>query len=297
MPQKLIECVPNFSEGRRPEVMEAIVTSIKNTEGVKVLDWSHDRNHNRMVVTFIGAPEPVQSAVLKSARKAVELIDLNEHHGEHPRIGAVDVIPFIPLSGITLEECAQLAHSSGKSIYEELNLPVYFYEAAALNPDRKNLADIRKGNFEGLKTDIAKPERHPDVGKPRLHPTAGAVVVGARPFLVAFNVNLHSANLEIAKAIANRVREARGGLKNVKALGMKLEDRGIVQVSMNLVNCDETPIYRVIEAVRIEAKRYGVSIAGTEVVGLIPLKYLMETATYYMQLESFKPEQVLETHL
>ncbi len=297
MPTPIVECVPNFSEGRRPEVMQAIVDAVRATNGVKLLDWSHDANHNRMVVTFVGAPDEVRKAAFNSAKKAVELIDLNQHTGEHPRIGAVDVIPFVPVSGVTLEECAKLSHELGKSIYQELKLPVYFYESAAVRPDRKNLADIRKGNFEGLKTEIKKPERHPDVGEAKLHPTAGAVVVGARPFLVAFNMNLQSNDLKIAKAIANRVREARGGLKNVKALGMQLADRGIVQVSMNLVNCDETPMYRVIELVRAEAKRFGVSVLETEIVGLVPLKYLVETASYYMQLEGFKFDQVLETHL
>jgi glutamate formiminotransferase len=297
MAGKIVECVPNFSEGRKPEVMEAVVDSVQKTEGVKLLDWSHDVNHNRMVVTFIGSPEAVIEGAVNSSKKAVELIDLNHHTGEHPRIGAVDVIPFVPVSGITLEECAQLAYQCGKRIYQELKLPVYYYEAAAKTPNRKNLSNVRNIGYEKLKVEVKTPERYPDEGEPQLHPTAGAVVIGARPFLVAFNINLHCSDIKIAKAIANRVREARGGLKNVKALGMELKDRGMVQVSMNLVNCDETPIYRVIELVKAEAKRYGVTAAETEIVGLVPLKYLTETAIYYMQLEGFKTEQILDTRL
>jgi glutamate formiminotransferase len=297
MPEAIVECVPNFSEGRNPEIMEAIVNAVKNTKGVKLLDWSHDVNHNRMVVTFIGSPESIMEGAFNSSRKAVELINLNQHTGEHPRIGAVDVIPFVPVSGITLEECAQLAHQCGKRINQDLKLPVYYYEAAAQKPERKNLSDVRNIGYEKLKIEVKNKDRHPDEGMPELHPTAGAVVIGARPFLVAFNVNLLSSDLKIAKAIANRVREAKGGLKNVKALGMELKDRGMVQVSMNLVNCDETPIYRAIELVKVEAKRYGIAVAETEIVGLVPLKYMIDTAVYYMQLEGFKTEQILDTRL
>lgn len=293
----VVECVPNFSEGRRPEVMEQIVAAVKETPGVKLLDWSHDANHNRMVVTFVAPPEAAVDGAVNGAKKAVELIDLNRHTGEHPRIGAVDVVPFVPVSGITLEECAKLAHVCGKRMHEQLKLPVYYYEAAALHPYRKNLPDVRNIGYEKLKDDVQQKERHPDLGEPKLHPTAGAVVIGARPFLVAFNVNLATTDVKIAKAIANRVREAKGGLKNVKALGMELKDRGLTQVSMNLVNCDETPIYRVIELVKAEARRYGVTAVETEVVGMIPLKYLVETAGYYMQLSDFKTEQILDTHL
>jgi glutamate formiminotransferase len=297
MNKQIVECVPNFSEGRRADVMEAIVEAIRTTPGIKLLDWSHDVNHNRMVVTFVGEPDAVVEGAFHGARKAVELIDLNQHTGEHPRIGAVDVIPFVPVSGITLEECAQLAYRCGKKIWEELKLPVYYYEAAAKTPTRKNLSDVRNIGYEKLKTEVEKPERHPDEGEPRLHPTAGAVVVGARPFLVAFNINLNTPDVKIAKAIANRIREARGGLKNVKALGMELKDRNMAQVSMNLVNCDETPIYRVIELVKAEARRDGVSVAETEIVGLVPLKYLLETTQYYMQLAEFRKEQILEANL
>ena len=293
----VVECVPNFSEGRRPEVMEQIVAAVKETPGVKLLDWSHDANHNRMVVTFVASPDAAVNGAVNGAKKAVELIDLNRHTGEHPRIGAVDVVPFVPVSGVTLEECAKLAHACGKRMHDELQLPVYYYEAAAMHPSRKNLPDVRNIGYEKLKEEVQQKERHPDVGEPKLHPTAGAVVVGARPFLVAFNVNLATADVKIAKAIANRVREAKGGLKNVKALGMELKDRGLAQVSMNLVNCDETPIYRVIELVKAEARRYGVSAVETEIVGMVPLKYLVETAQYYMQLADFKTEQILDTHL
>lgn len=297
MKAPLVECVPNFSEGRRPAVMEAIADAIRRTEGVKLLDWSSDPNHNRMVTTFIGAPKAVCQAALESARKAVELIDLNQHTGEHPRIGAVDVIPIVPLSGITLEECALLARELGQQIFTQLKVPIYFYEASAKRPERKNVADIRKGNFEGLQDEIANPERHPDIGPPKLHPTAGAVIVGARQFLVAFNVNLKTGDLQIAKAIAERVRESGGGLKNVRALGMMLFDRNIAQISMNLTNCEETPIHSALEAVRQEAKKFGVEVLETELIGLVPMKYLVESAVSSLNLRSFSKNQVLENHL
>lgn len=318
----LVECVPNFSEGRRSEIVEAIIHELDGISGVKLLDYSMDKDHNRSVVTFVGTPAGVVEGAFRTARKGVELINLEEHQGSHPRIGAVDVVPFIPVSGVGISDCVKLAHALGERIFSELKVPVYFYEEAALKPERKNLAEIRKGNYEGLKQEIALPHRHPDVGGPRLHPTAGATVVGARQFLVAFNVNLSSPELKIAREIARRVREKDGGLKNVKAMGVILQERNQAQVSMNLVNCSQTPIYRVVELIKVEAARYGVTVAGTEVVGLVPLQYVMDTVTYYLQkdgiespgslhdfqslsgrfvhylqLEEFESSQILETRL
>lgn len=293
----IVECVPNFSEGRRQDVIESIAQNIKSVPGVTLLNYSSDQDHNRSVFTFVGSPEACSKAAFIGAKEAVEKIDLNKHEGEHPRIGAVDVIPFIPVSNCTMDECIVTAHNLGKKIWEDLKLPVYFYEKAALNPNRRNLAEIRKGNYEGLKTDVTKPEKHPDIGTPALHPTAGAVVVGARSFLVAYNVNLGTSDLNIAKKIAKIIREKDNGLKNIKAMGVALSDRNLAQVSMNLVNCDETPIYRVVETIRFEAARYGVSIIGTEIVGLVPLKYAVNALEYYLQLEGFKENQILEYNL
>lgn len=294
---KLVECVPNFSEGRRKEVIDAIADAVRSVEGVRLLDVESDPNHNRCVVSFVGSPEAVKAAALASAAKAVELIDMNRHKGEHPRLGAVDVIPFIPISGIELKECVELAHAAGKELWERLKLPVYFYEDAALRPERRNLADVRKGEYEGLKNDIVKPERHPDVGEAALHPTAGAVVVGARGPLVAFNVNLGTDNLDTAKRIAKAVRAKDGGFAFVKALGFELKDRGIVQVSMNMINFRGTPLFRVYETIKNEAERYGVPVVGTEIVGLVPLDALLDCADHYLRLEKFKREQVLEVRL
>lgn len=294
---QIVECVPNFSEGKRQEVIDSIAAKIRSIPEVTLLDYSMDANHNRSVFTFVGSPVGCAEAAFQGAKEAVAKIDLNNHQGEHPRIGAVDVIPFIPIADCTMEECVKLAYSLGEKVWKELELPVYFYEAAAKHPARRNLAEIRKGNYEGLKTEVAKPERHPDLGNPSLHPTAGAVVIGARNFLVAFNVNLGTSDIGIAKKIAKIVREKDGGLKNVKAMGVALSDRNLAQVSMNLVNCDETPIYRVVETIRFEAARHGVTIIGTEIVGLIPLKYAVNALNYYMQLENFNGNQILESNL
>lgn len=293
----IVECVPNFSEGRSQEVIEGIASAIKGVSGVTLLDYSWDESHNRSVFTFVGDIQSCAEAAFQSAKKAVDCIDLNRHQGEHPRIGAVDVIPFIPISNCTMDDCVKLAHVLGERVWNDLNVPVYYYEAAAKHPHRKNLANIRKGNYEGLKLEIGQPERHPDVGKPALHPTAGATVIGARNFLVAFNVNLGTSNIDIAKKIAKIIREKDGGLRNIKAMGVHLSDRNLAQVSMNLVNCDETPIYRVVETIRFEAARYGIPIIGTEIVGLIPLKYAVNALEYYLQLEGLKENQILESNL
>lgn len=296
--ERIVECVPNFSEGKRKEVVEKIVGEIKKVKGVNVLDVESDADHNRSVVTFIGEPEAVGEAAFLATKKACELIDMNKHRGEHPRIGAMDVIPFVPLSNVTMEECVQLAKKVGKRIADELGIPVYLYEAAATREDRVNLSDIRKGEYEGLKKEIgSNPDRKPDYGDAKLHPTAGATVVGAREPLIAFNVNLGTEDVEIAKKIAKAVRFSSGGLKNVKAKGFVIRERGIVQVSMNLTNYKETPIFRVFEMVKREAERYGVPVIGSEIIGLVPLDAVVDVVDFYLQLENFKKNQILETHL
>lgn len=295
---EIVECVPNFSEGRSKEIIEAILEEIKNVKDVHLLDYEMDADHNRSVVTFIGKPEAVKKAAFAAAEKAAELIDMEKHKGEHPRIGATDVIPFIPISNVTMKECAALARELGKEIAEKLNIPVYFYEEAATRGDRKNLANIRKGQYEILKKEIIKDEnRKPDCGPAKMHPTAGATVVGARMPLIAFNVNLNTNDLKIAKEIAKAVRHSGGGLRYVKAMGFDIKKRNIVQVSMNLVNYKRTPIFRVFEMIKSEAKRYGVSILGSEVIGLIPMDALIDCADFYLQIEDFKKEQILENRL
>jgi len=256
-----------------------------------------DKDHNRSVITFIGEPEEVKKAAFSLVAKAVELIDMNQHKGEHPRIGAADVVPFIPISNMDMKECVKLAEELGQEIAEKLGVPVYLYEEAARVPERKNLENIRRGQYEGLKEEISKPERHPDFGEARMHPTAGATVVGARPPLVAFNVNLSTSDVKIAKKIAKAVRFSGGGYRYVKAMGFEIKERGIVQVSMNLVNYKGTPIYRVFETIKREAQRYGVSIIGSEVIGLIPQEALIDCAEYYLQIENFSRDQILENKL
>ncbi len=295
---KLVECVPNFSEGRREEVVNQIVAEITKVPGVKLLDKEMDPDHNRSVITFVAPPEAVVEAAFNATKKAAELIDLNKHRGAHPRIGATDVIPFVPLKDITVEECVELANKLAKRIADELNIPVYLYEEAATRPERKDLAWIRKGEFEGLREAIkTDPLRKPDYGPSEVHPTAGATVVGVRKFLIAYNVNLGTNDLSIAKKIARRVRAKHGGLSAVKALGFELKNRGIVQVSMNLVDFEKSPVYLAFELVRILAERYGVPVIGSEVVGLIPQKALTQVADFYLRLENFKEDQILENKL
>ncbi len=295
---KLVEVVPNFSEGRREEVVNAIVSEITKVPGVKLLDKEMDPDHNRSVITFVAPPDAAVEAAFNATKKAAELIDLNKHSGAHPRIGATDVIPFVPLKDITVEECVELAHKLGKRIAEELNIPVYLYEEAATRPERKDLAWIRKGEFEGLREAIkTDPARKPDYGPDELHPTAGATVVGVRKFLIAYNVNLGTSDLSIAKKIARRVRAKHGGLSAVKALGFELKNRGIVQVSMNLVDFEKSPVYLAFELVKLLAERYGVPVIGSEVVGLIPQKALTQVADFYLRLENFKDDQILENRL
>ncbi|MCL4515577.1 MAG: glutamate formimidoyltransferase [Firmicutes bacterium] len=298
MEARIVECVPNFSEGRRKEVIEAIAGQVRAVEGVRLLDYTSDVNHNRTVMTFVGAPRAVKEAAFTAIAKAAALINMEEHRGEHPRIGATDVVPFVPVMNVSMEECVALARELGKEVAERLDIPVYLYEAAATRPERRNLADIRRGQYEGLKAEIGKdPARDPDFGPARLHPAAGATVIGARPPLVAFNVNLGTPDVRIAREIARRVRAKNGGLANVKALGVMLEDRRMAQVSMNLVNYRETAVYRAFELVKMEAACYGVPVVGSEIVGLVPMDALLDGAEYYLRLEGFDRRQILERRL
>ena len=294
---KLVECVPNFSEGRRPEVIEAITAEVTAVPGVKLLDVKPDASHNRVVVTFVGEPQAVKEAAFRSCRKASELIDMEQQTGEHPRIGATDVIPFIPVKNVTMEECVELARSLGEEIAEKLGIPVYLYEEAAKIPTRRALPDIRKGQYEGLKQDISKPERHPDYGAPQMHPTAGATVVGARQFLIAYNINLSTSDVQIAKNIAAAIREAKGGYKYCRAMGIMIEERNLAQVTINMVNYTGTPLHRVFETVKSEAARYGVNVIGSEIVGLTPLQALLDAADYYLRLEGFDRKQIMEENV
>ena len=296
---KLVECVPNFSEGRRPEVIEAIAEEVRQVANVKLLDVKADPSHNRVVVTFVGEPQAVKQAAFNCCKKAAELIDMEKHHGEHPRIGATDVIPFIPVKNVSMEECAQLADELAQEIAVKLNIPVYLYEEAAKIPGRKALPDIRKGQYEGLKTEISKPERRPDYGPAQLHPTAGATVVGARQFLIAYNINLDTSDVNIAKKIANSIREAKGGYKYVRAMGVTVQigDRDIAQVTINMVNYQGTPLFRVFETVKSEAARYGVNVLGSEIIGLTPMQALLDAAEFYLRLDGFDRKQVLEDNL
>ncbi|MDR1731354.1 MAG: glutamate formimidoyltransferase [Synergistaceae bacterium] len=294
---KLVECVPNFSEGQRPEVVSAIVDAARAVPEVRVLDYSSDPAHNRTVLTFVGEPQAVKKAAFDCCAKAAELIDMEKHRGGHPRIGATDVIPFIPVVGVTMEECVALAHDLGKEIADKLSIPIYFYEAAAKRPQMKALPDVRKGEYEGLKEAIKTPERAPDEGPHAMHPTAGATVVGARPFLVAFNINLDTPNVSLAKKIAQTIRAARGGYVNCRAIGLLLDDQEISQVSINMTDYTSTPLHRVFETVKSEAARYGINVVGSEVIGLTPMQALIDAAEFYLRLEGFKRDQILEARL
>ena len=294
---KIIECVPNFSEGRNKQIVEKITDAFRAKNGVKLLDYSSDTDHNRSVITVAGEPEDLKETVLDAVGIAVELINLNNHSGQHPRMGAVDVIPFIPIKNVTMDEAIALSREVGKTIGEKYNLPVFLYEQSATAPHRENLAMVRKGEFEGMKEKMLSPEWKPDFGPKQPHPTAGAVAVGARMPLVAYNVNLGTSDIEIATAIAKKVRHIGGGLRFCKAMGVELENRNITQVSMNLTDYTKTSIYRAHEMVRMEAKRYGVSVIGGEVIGLVPLEALVDSAAYYLGLENFSVDQVLEAKL
>ena len=293
----VIESIPNVSEGRRPEVIARIADAIRTTPGVRLLDHSSDASHNRSVFTLAGDAAGVKNATLALIEQAIAAIDLRAHRGEHPRLGAVDVVPFVPIEGITMAECVALAKDVGAAVADRFGLPVFLYEEASSNPARRNLEDIRRGEFEGLAARMRSPEWAPDFGPVAPHPSAGAVVIGARMPLIAYNINLNTNRLDVAKKIAAAIRHSSGGLRHVKAAGFTLEDRGIVQVSMNLTNYEKTPIFRVFDLVKREAARYGVSILESEIIGLVPAAALVSAAEYYLQLERFGPEQVLENKL
>ena len=295
---EIVWCVPNFSEGRDKNVIDQITAEVKEVEGVRFLSADADIDHHRVVVSFVGTRAGVAEAAFRAVAKGAELIDLNGHEGEHPRMGAADVVPFVPVQGVTMDDCVAIANEVGERIGSELDIPVYLYEKAATRPERQNLATVRKGQFEGLKELIGKdPTREPDFGPNHIHPTAGATAVGARMPLVAYNVNLGTDDVQIAKAVAKAVRHISGGFRHVKAMGFEIKDRGITQVSMNLVNYKASPIHRVQEAIRREAARYGVPVVGAEVVGLVPQEALVEVAKWYLQLEDFANEQVLENRI
>ena len=293
----IIECIPNVSEGRRPDVVSSMADAIRSVAGVRLLDFSSDASHNRSVFTLVGDAAGVEQAVLALFERAVAAIDLRTHTGEHPRLGAVDVVPFVPIEGVTMAECVALAKKVGASVAERFKVPVYLYEEASANPARKNLEDIRRGEFEGLAAKMATEGWAPDYGPAVPHASAGASVIGARMPLIAYNINLATDRLDVAKKIAAAIRHSSGGFRYVKAAGFKLEERGIVQVSMNLTNYEKTPIFRVFEVVKREAERYGVSILESEIVGLVPSAALNAAAEFYLQIEGFKPDQVLENKL
>lgn len=295
--QQLLECIPNFSEGRRQEVIDKIADAVRQVSAVRLLDVSSNPDHNRTVLTFVGPPEAVAEAAFAATAAAVQLINMEEHKGEHPRIGAMDVVPFVPIAGMTMDDAVGIANAVGKRIADELSVPVYLYTAAATVLSRKRLPDVRQGQYEGLKQAITQQERKPDYGQPKMHATAGATAVGARPPLIAFNVNLGTTNLQIARTIAKSLRESSGGLMNVQALGVDLAEQGIVQVSMNLLDYVRTPIHRAYELVRVEAERHGVPIVGSEIVGLAPLDALIGVADFYLRLTGFTRAQVLEARL
>lgn len=291
---KLCECVPNFSEGKDQKIIESLARPFRDTPGVKLLDVSSDPHHNRTVITACGEPEALVAAALAAVKEAVARIDLNSHRGAHPRMGAADVVPFVPVKGMDMAECVALAKSLGEMV-GQMGVPVILYEEAATAPHRRNLAQVRKGEFEGWREKIKDPEWHPDYGPAEVHPTAGVSAIGARPPLIAYNVNLNTSDLSVARAIANRVRYLNGGLRYVKALGVPAGDK--VQVSMNLTDYRGTAIYQALEMVRMEAKRFGVEVAGSEIVGLVPLSALLDTLAYYLGLESLPESQVLEARV
>ncbi|MBQ4423163.1 MAG: glutamate formimidoyltransferase [Clostridia bacterium] len=295
---KLMECIPNISEGRRMDLVEEFADVVRAVPGVTLIDYSSDASHNRSVFTFLGDPDQVMEAAFRFAKLAVEKIDLRVHEGEHPRMGAVDVIPFVPIRDMDMQECVERSKVLAERIASELDLPVFLYEESASAPHRKNLAAIRKGQFEGMAEKVLEEQWHPDFGGNRIHPSAGVVAVGARQPLIAFNINLDTSDVSIAKKIAKIIREKDGGFRAVKALGVMLEERNIAQVSINMCDYKQTPLYRVLEFVRFEAARYGVHVVGTEIIGLAPMMAFVDAADYYLQIEKFDAfKQVLECHL
>ena len=296
--KRLIECVPNFSEGRDAAKVDAILQAMSGVPGVYVLDREMDADHNRCVVTLAGDPEAVAEAAIRGTGRAMELIDMNHHTGAHPRVGATDVIPFIPIEGVSIEDCVALARRVGNEIWKRHRIPIFFYEAAATRPDRVNLENVRRGQFEGLREEMKKNhDRQPDIGEPKLHPTAGVTVVGARKFLIAYNVNLNTSDISIANKIAKAIRFSSGGLRYVKSMGVELKARNLAQVSINLTDFESTPMHRVYEMVKREAERYGVMPVGSEIVGLVPKKAIEMAADFFLQLENFSPSQVFENKL
>jgi len=293
----VIECIPNVSEGRRAEIVRALTDAVASVAGVRLLDASSDAAHNRSVLTMAGDAAPIKAAVLALFAEATSRIDLRAHRGEHPRLGAVDVVPFVPIEGVTMADCVALARDVASEVASRFAIPVFLYEEAAATPERRNLEDIRRGEYEGLAAKLASAEWKPDFGPSAPHPTAGASVIGARMPLIAYNINLATDRLDVAKKIATAVRHSSGGFRYVKAMGIALEDRGVVQVSMNLTNHEKTPIYRVFDTVRREAERYGVSILESEIIGLVPESALVDAAQHYLQLQRFTPTQVLEQRL
>jgi len=292
--KKIIECVPNFSEGRDPGRIDKIVEPFRGKTDVKLLDYQHDENHNRMVVTVIGEPDALKEAIISAIGAAIDVIDLRKHEGQHPRMGAVDVVPFIPIKNVTMDEAIEFSKEVAENVSKKYNLPVFLYEKSAIRPERQNLADIRKGQFEGMDEKLRLPEWKPDFGPSKVHSTAGATAIGARMPLIAFNVNLDTNNVEVADNIAKKVRHIGGGLRYCKAIGVNLKDQGIVQVSMNMTDFTKTSLYTAFELIRIEARRFGASIVGSEIIGLVPLEALVDTAIYYLGMENFSMNQVLE---
>ena len=294
---KLVECVPNFSEGRDLEKIKRIVAPFIAAEGVKLLDCKPDRDHNRVVVTVMGEPDAVERSVVEAIGVAICEIDMNVQQGEHPRMGAVDVVPFIPIRDMSMDEAVELSQKVAAEVAERYGLPVYLYEKAARMPERENLAVIRKGQYEGLAAKMAQQAWRPDYGPDAPHPTAGAAAIGARLPLIAFNINLDSRDLKIADRIAKAIRHSSGGFRYCKAMGVNLTEKGIVQVSVNMTDYTRTPLHRIFETVRLEAERYGVSILGSEIIGLSPMEALVDAAAFYLRLNDFSVEQVIESHL
>ncbi|HIH02158.1 TPA: glutamate formimidoyltransferase [Thermoplasmata archaeon] len=294
----VVECVPNFSEGRRKEVVDKIAYSISSVPGIKILDVEMDADHNRSVITFVGNKHSIQEGAYRGARAAVELIDLTKHKGEHPRMGALDVLPFIPLQGATMDDCVRIAQTVGERIAKHLKVPIYLYESAARTPERKNLENVRKGQFEGLRETIKTDDsRYPDFGPRQAHPTAGATAIGARMPLIAFNVNLRSDDIAAAKEIAKKIRASGGGLPHLKALGFELKEKGMVQVSMNLTDYTVTPISKVFDLVKSEAEARGIEVAEGEIIGLIPLDAVCDITARFLKLEQFSSGQILERRI
>lgn len=295
---RLIECIPNFSEGRREDVIAALVEVAGSSAGAALVDYSSDASHNRSVFTLVGSPEAIEEVAIQLTKKASELIDLREHEGAHPRMGAVDVCPFVPVSEVSMEECVDIAKRVAQRIYDELMIPSFLYEEAASSPARVNLAAVRKGQFEGMPQKLLLEEWAPDFGERKIHPSAGIMAIGARMPLIAYNINLDTPHLDIAKKIAKMIRVSSGGFQYCKAIGVMLEERNVAQVSINMTNYEVTPLHRVFEVVKMEAARYGINVLGSEIVGIAPAKALIDAAEYYLRLEDFDySKQVLENHI